>query len=171
MASADIELWLLRHAKAERPEGIDDFDRPLSESGKKDAKKLGEWMLENNLIPEFILCSRAKRTQQTLKRLTKNWPLARQIPTLYLDSLYLVEAQSLLGQIKNLAAKQSRILLVGHNDGLEQLLNLLTPAHEQLLLMPTCAFARIHSSKCWSDLAPAWGQLLQLVTPKTLPQL
>ena len=36
------KLILVRHAKSDWPEGIDDFNRPLAERGKEDAPR--EWL-------------------------------------------------------------------------------------------------------------------------------
>src|SRR5690606_21935701 len=57
-------LVLLRHAKAERPPGVADADRPLSPRGHADAHAAGAW-LKPRFQPDLILCSPSKRTRQT----------------------------------------------------------------------------------------------------------
>ena len=56
---------LLRHAKAERPARIADFDRPLTARGYADAGAAGAWLAHGGLLPSIVICSPAKRTRQT----------------------------------------------------------------------------------------------------------
>lgn len=62
------ELWLLRHAKAKRGEGLEDFDRALKKRGKKAAQQVGEWLQQQQLIPDLIISSPAKRAIDTATR-------------------------------------------------------------------------------------------------------
>ena len=55
------ELWLLRHAKAERYDGSEDYDRRLKKRGKRDANCMGEWLKQQGLQPDFVISSPATR--------------------------------------------------------------------------------------------------------------
>ena len=60
-------LYLLRHAKSSWDDSrVSDFDRPLNNRGRREAEKIAEYMKENKYIPEYIICSTAKRTRETL---------------------------------------------------------------------------------------------------------
>ena len=48
------ELWVLRHAKAEQNITIDDFDRALKKRGKQSAQRMGEWLKQQQLIPDLL---------------------------------------------------------------------------------------------------------------------
>lgn len=62
-----MELILWRHAEAE--DGFDDLERALTKRGRKQAKRMAEW-LHPLLAGEWrILVSPAKRTLQTVKAL------------------------------------------------------------------------------------------------------
>ena len=68
----DLILW--RHAEAELlREGQDDMQRSLTTKGKRQAKRMGEWL--NQRLPEStrILVSPAVRTQQTAQALERRF--------------------------------------------------------------------------------------------------
>ena len=69
------QLLLLRHAKAVIGEaGMEDFDRPLAERGRKAAGVMGRYLAEHDLVPDLALCSPARRTRET-------WEIAaRELP-------------------------------------------------------------------------------------------
>src|SRR5256885_16922284 len=58
-------LVILRHAKAARPAGVADVDRPLTDRGHADAAAAGAWLAARGYVPDLVLCSPAKRTRQT----------------------------------------------------------------------------------------------------------
>ncbi|GLY22625.1 histidine phosphatase family protein [Micromonospora sp. NBRC 101691] len=58
-------LVLLRHGKAERPEGIADRERALTERGHADAAAAGTWLARHGFLPDVVVCSPARRTRQT----------------------------------------------------------------------------------------------------------
>src|SRR5215510_9473869 len=59
-------LLLLRHAKSSwKDSDLDDHDRPLNQRGKRDAPRMGQLLKDEQLVPEFILCSSAKRCRKT----------------------------------------------------------------------------------------------------------
>ena len=58
-------LVLLRHAKAETPGEVFDYDRRLAPRGAADAVAAGAWLAAHDLLPDLVLCSPAARTRQT----------------------------------------------------------------------------------------------------------
>ncbi|MFC7546305.1 SixA phosphatase family protein [Plantactinospora sp. GCM10030261] len=58
-------IVLLRHAKAEQPEGVADAERPLATRGHADAAAAGAWLEHSGYRPTEVICSPAKRTRQT----------------------------------------------------------------------------------------------------------
>ena len=76
-------LLLMRHAKSSWGDPtIKDHDRPLNNRGKKDAPRMGKLLKENNLIPDIILSSTAKRAEMTQS-------LANILKILYLNRRYI----------------------------------------------------------------------------------
>lgn len=166
MASKLRELMLLRHAKsAWKDREISDIERPLSDKGKKSASKLGKWLKQQNLMPDLILVSPATRAQQTLRRICNECSAT----AITVEALYLAEIDQ-LQQVLADAPFAERIMLIGHNPGLEQLFNLLIsetkPSHVQLF--PTCSMAHLILPSDWSSIEAGDGKLQQFVTPKDI---
>ena len=59
-------ITLIRHGKAEMPRvGENDFDRGLVQRGIQNARVVGQFMLAHKMLPDLVLVSSARRTQQT----------------------------------------------------------------------------------------------------------
>lgn len=115
------ELILLRHAHAEPPAaGQDDLARALSPTGLDEARAAGDWLREHGLKPDRVLCSPAVRTQQTLAALGElGCDDVREDQAIYEAS------PGTLAELADAHHDARRLLLVGHNPGLEQLAALL----------------------------------------------
>ena len=117
------ELILLRHAHAEAAaNGQDDVDRPLSRHGQAEAEAAGHWLKANGYLPDRVVCSSARRTRETLEQVLSviGYVEQRQEPRIY---------EATPGDLMTVADEHkelSRVLLVGHNPGLEQLAALLS---------------------------------------------
>lgn len=112
------DLILLRHAHAEpAASGQDDRDRPLSGEGHAEAEAAARWLRDKGLVPDRVLCSPSRRTRETLDAvLAAIGDVERRLE----ETMY--EAES--GTLAALADQHrdvERLLLVGHNPGLEQL--------------------------------------------------
>ena len=116
------QLYLLRHAEAEpwSPLG-NDFSRPLSDKGKQHAKALSLWATGNLAPPDTVMCSPSKRTRETLAPLLAKWPQLL-ATTDYVDSIYGASLHMLLTLANDAFSYSQRLLMVGHNPGLEDLL-------------------------------------------------
>lgn len=112
------ELILLRHAHAEPARsGQADLDRPLSPEGLAEAESAGRWLAENGLVPDCALSSPARRTRETLETVLAEVGYVEQRLD---DSIY----EGTSGTLAALVDKHrdaGRLLLVGHNPGLEHL--------------------------------------------------
>ena len=120
------QLYLLRHAEAEswNPLG-NDFSRSLSSNGVQHARLVSTWVFETLLPPETILCSPAKRTRETLAPILSNWPQLLG-STDYQDSMYNASLNMLLTLAEDAFSYSDRLLLIGHNPGMaEMLINVL----------------------------------------------
>ncbi|NBB93885.1 MAG: hypothetical protein GVY32_12045 [Gammaproteobacteria bacterium] len=62
-----MELWLLRHARARPAASVEkDHDRPLTDTGRETARKLGGWIRASNLeVPTRVRVSPSVRTRET----------------------------------------------------------------------------------------------------------
>ncbi len=115
------EIILLRHAHADgQHNGSDDMTRALSPRGVAEARAAGHWLREQSVLPALaVLCSPALRAQQTLKEALGNTD-ARTEPRI-LRGFRHGELVALIDD----HADAARLLLVGHNPGLETLVALL----------------------------------------------
>jgi phosphohistidine phosphatase SixA len=117
------QLVLLRHAHAEpATAGQADFDRPLSPEGEAEADAAGVWLEQHGYRPDRIIYSPSRRTRETLERVLAvlgNVADTRAEPRVY------EATPGTLMAIADAHRDSGRVLLVGHNPGLEQTLALL----------------------------------------------
>lgn len=117
------ELILLRHAHAEPAgPGMSDPDRALSMEGLAEAEAAGRWLAARGLVPDRVLVSPARRTRETLERVLAavGYADTRTEPRIY---------EATPGTLIALADEHrdaGRLLLVGHNPGLEHLAALMS---------------------------------------------
>ena len=111
------ELILVRHAHAEVPAaGSDDHARPLSPIGRDEARAAGDWLREHGLEPDRVLCSSAVRARQTLDGIGDLGTAdVREEAAIYEAS------PGTLAALADANRDAGRLMLVGHNPGLEQL--------------------------------------------------
>jgi phosphohistidine phosphatase len=157
-------LLLLRHAKSswDHPE-INDHDRPLNKRGKKEAPEVGKYLKANDLIPDLILSSTALRANDTAQAVADESGFEGQIE-LYQD-LYLSDTSCYLDILQRIPDDANRVMVVGHNPDLDELLTLLTDA---TLHMSTAALAQIDLPiSSWQELNEATdGRLQNLWSPR-----
>jgi len=131
-------LLLMRHAKSSwKDESLTDHDRPLNKRGKKTAPLMGHLLREKNLVPDLIVSSTAVRARSTAEAAAEasGYPSGVTLT----DELYLATA----GEILRYAQERTedtleRVMLVGHNPGMEDLVNMLSGRREPF---PTAALA------------------------------
>ena len=124
-------LLLLRHAKSSWKDGdVDDHERPLNPRGKRDAPRMGKLLLDEELKPDMIVCSSAKRTRRTAELVAEAAEYRGE--TRLTGELYEAGPGRLLEAIQSLPESAERVLLIGHNPGLEELLETVTGAYRPL---------------------------------------
>ncbi|NIJ70176.1 SixA phosphatase family protein [Xanthomonas sp. 60] len=117
------ELILLRHAHAEPAStGQADLDRPLSAVGLAEAEAAGKWLKDHNLQPDCVLCSPARRTRETLEAVVG---VTGFFEHRLEDKVYDATPGTLIGLVDD-RKDIERLMIVGHNPGLERLAALLT---------------------------------------------
>ena len=134
-----LELILLRHAHAEAAAtGQADLDRPLSAVGQAEAEAAGRWLRDNHLLPDRVICSPARRTRETLEAVLAVAGYAEQRLE---PAIYEATPGTLFGVLQAHEEAQ-RLMLVGHNPGMERLLALLHSGQSgDYRGMPTAAVA------------------------------
>ncbi|MBN1935236.1 MAG: histidine phosphatase family protein [Anaerolineae bacterium] len=156
-------VYLLRHAKSKQdPSYETDFERPLAKRGKSDADDLGVWLRENDLTPDLIISSPAKRARQTIEHCVEAGDLMCEVR--YTQSLYANGEQAYLEAVVALDDTVGSVMLVGHNPDISLAVEWLSGAYHR---MPTCALARVDLPIVqWSQLETKTGALIQVRVPE-----
>lgn len=133
------QVILLRHAHAEPASpGQADIDRPLSPQGLAEAEAAGRWLAGHRLQPDCVLCSPARRARETLEAVLEVTGYAEQRLE---QAIYEATPGALIGLLQD-HQEVERLLLVGHNPGLERLVALLNSGRsDEYRGMPTAAVA------------------------------
>lgn len=169
--TASRTLALLRHAKSDWHTESRDFDRPLNKRGRKDAPRIGAWLKRQGWVPELIYSSPAIRARETIESVIAagggeagnlHWD----------DELYLASQDRLLQRIRTLPPDIERVMLVGHNPGLEELLEYLSrgpvPRTTSGKVLTTANLALLRLEGDWKDVDHHSAELLELVRPPDL---
>jgi len=159
-------LLIMRHAKSSwKDKNLKDRKRPLSKRGKRNAPQMGELIKEKELVPQMILSSDAVRAHQTVELFTGTSGFTGDVK--YIDDLYMAEAGEYLDALRKTPDDLERVMIVGHNPGLESLLPLLTGQVESL---PTAAIAHLTLPiDHWKDLNKhTKADLIEIWKPKEL---
>jgi phosphohistidine phosphatase len=164
-------LSLLRHAKSGWDDpALADFDRPLNARGREAARAIGREMHALGLAWDRVLASPAARVTGTIGELGESYgPLA----PAYDERVYLAAPATLLALVRASDDAHDRLLIVGHNPGIERLALLLGrggPLRDAVALKyPTGALAEIHFPvDHWRDVAESGGTLARFLRPRDL---
>ena len=160
-------LYLLRHAKSSwKDETLADFDRPLSSRGKRACDTIGKFILSNEIEFDLVISSTAVRARDTIDLVRQRAKLRAEIR--YDERIYEATTERLMEVVSELDSDRKKVLLVGHNPGLEDMTHLLTGEGNPF---PTAAFAKINLKVSkWSESFEGKANLEWLVAPKELEQ-
>ena len=159
-------LLLLRHAKSSwKDSDLGDHERPLNKRGKKDAPRMGTLLKDEGLLPDLILSSSAKRCRKTADHVIHTSGYRGE--TRITGELYEANAAKLRQALAGLDDSVSRVLLIAHNPGMEELLEPLAGAYTPL---STAALAQVELSiDRWGELTSETpGKLIQIWQPREL---
>jgi phosphohistidine phosphatase len=167
------ELLLLRHGKSDWSVGVDDFYRPLKDRGKRAAQRIGVWLAQQKLVPDLIVSSPAERALVTAEKTCKAMGNGAQ-DIQKEERIYEAGLSDLLKVLADCPADAGRVMLVGHNPGLEELLEWLVidsvPVPEDGKLLPTATLARLQMPADWGALIAGCAQLHSITRPGSLPK-
>jgi phosphohistidine phosphatase len=151
-----------------------DHDRPLSQRGERAAEAMADHLLAKAPVPDLILCSTATRTRQTLAPLIERLP-APAPPIALENGLYLASEDVLLNRLQDLPETVSTVLVIGHNEGMWHLAEMLAGHGKATLLaglrekFPTGALATLQVDlENWSALAAGVATLVAFARPRDL---
>lgn len=118
-------LLIMRHAKSSWANTrLGDHDRPLNDRGRQDAPRMGRLLLEQALTPDLIVTSSAERALSTAEAVALASDYEAQLVVTRL--LYHADPETILEVVGRHGAAAETVLVVGHNPGMAELVDLLT---------------------------------------------
>ena len=160
-----LSLYLLRHAKSSwGDESQQDFERPLTNRGRKACELVGEVIEEKGIDFDLVLVSTALRTRQTIELVKERAKLRGEVR--YDERIYEAAVSQLLEVISQVDNDRKSVLLVGHNPGIEGLLTLLT-GEDVRVTTANLARIKLKATK-WSANLANKGTLDWIIRPKEI---
>jgi phosphohistidine phosphatase len=150
------------------------MERPLNARGEKAAARLGQYLAQEKLVPERVLCSPALRTRQTWALAAAEMPSPP--PATICPELYAFgDGTPLLSILHSKGGEAKRVMIVSHNPSTHTLALRLTGSGKANLRQrlaekyPTGALAVItFDVKDWAAIAEGTGRLERFIRPKDL---
>jgi phosphohistidine phosphatase len=170
-------LTLLRHAKSGWDDPVSrDFDRPLNPRGRKAARTVGLEMKAQGLAFDLVLASSARRVIETIEEVAAGFGA---IEPEFDERLYLASTATLIEIVRSTPDEVRRLLIVGHNPGLEELALGLSRRGEGGLRSevevkyPTGTVAEIELPvERWAEVKERAGRIVRFIRPRDLdPEL
>lgn len=167
------QLLILRHGKSDWDVPVSDFNRPLKDRGKRGAQRMASWMHGHDRVPDYVITSPATRALQTALKACKAMGLSAS--DVHQDArIYEASRRDLINVLADCPPDTRRVMLVGHNPGLEDLLFYLSdgaiPIPDDGKLLPTAALAVLETGANWDALRPAGMSLQRIVRARDLPK-
>ena len=158
-------IMFMRHAKSDwGAQYSSDFERPLNRRGQRDAPMMAAFLASKKLLPGRIVSSPAQRARLTAEYVTRDQRFDGQLD--FDERIYLASSNMLLDVIHDLSEDADKVMLVGHNPGLEDIIELLCGGNVR---MPTTAVASLRLyAEIWRDVRPGDAYLQWLIKPKLL---
>jgi phosphohistidine phosphatase len=167
------DLLIMRHGKAAIEPAEDDFNREIVDKGKRRAQRMAIWLLQQQLIPDTVVSSPAKRALTTAQKCCKAMGQdARQI--VRDRRIYEADVSGLVDVLIEQNASASRLLLVGHNPVLDKLIEYLVGVSQTGGKSPhlaRAALAHLRLREQWSQHPHGAATLVQMIHPGKLPKL
>lgn len=166
------QLILFRHAKSGWDDPVArDFDRPLNPRGFKAAGRMGKVAAQKDLTFDRIISSPAVRCTETLNGFLAAY--GTDMAPQWDRRAYLASSATLLDLLHEVPDTVERLLLVGHNPGLEDLILTLVPDDRSSPLrdeverkFPTASLAVMEWEGDWASLREGAARLTHFVRPR-----
>ncbi|NQV26059.1 MAG: histidine phosphatase family protein [Rhodopirellula sp.] len=144
-------LIVLRHGKADQPGSVVDFNRSLTERGRREAVRTGEVLAERDLIPDLIVTSTANRAHATAQFVAEGCEYSGEL--VLSDDLYLPTQAAIMETVREIPEQHTRVLIVGHNPGFAMFASKFGGDVDHF---PTCAWAHIgFDVEYWGQISPS----------------
>ena len=115
-------ILLIRHGEAEYKSANGDFDRELTNNGKKQIEKTANCIKAIQIRPQIIICSPATRTEETIRIICDKLGMNEKEVN-YNSDLYYKGMDAYIDQVVSTNDDFDSLLMVGHNPAISQLAN------------------------------------------------
>lgn len=160
-------LLLLRHAKSswENP-NLKDHERPLLQKGLKRTGLINKFLLENSVIPDYILSSPAVRAIDTARAIAEG--IGFPVNSIVTDeAVYKANVERLYEIIYALPGNKHNVMIIGHNPCFTSFSNIFL--EEKIDWMPTSALLSISFDVAgWEEIDTIKPLVNFYITPKKL---
>jgi phosphohistidine phosphatase len=157
-------LYIIRHAKSSWKHQLPDKLRPLKGRGFSDAKLISEHTKTLFSIPDAVLCSPSKRTEQTAKIFQTNWCFESNLIQIKED-LYDFSGANLIKTIRECQDSINNLMIFAHNFAVTDFVN--TFGTLDVNSVPTCGLIVIDFEiLSWQNLKK--GRTIYKVFPRDL---
>ncbi len=161
------QLLILRHAKAQPDAPSGDHLRALTDRGRRDAATIGTYLHTLVGVPDAFVTSDARRALQTAELAATACQFER--PLTIEPEIYGASADELADIVRRLPDTVSCVVLVGHNPGLQALVDILNSSDDVIDHLPTAGLAYLEQDTThWRDLVEDSCRLRELTWPKLL---
>lgn len=151
-------IFLVRHAKSDWHNNLEDFDRPLNNRGETDAPEMAKRIKEMGFIPDIIISSPAKRAITTAKYFATAFGYSHECIQEE-RPIYDIGQRYTLKLITELPETLSSAMIFGHNPDHSYLATYLS--NSEIGNMPTCSVVGIEfDTDNWEDIKKAKATLL-----------
>ena len=145
------KLIIIRHAKSDWSKHVSDLDRPISTRGINDAETISDIFNSENLKPEVIYTSIAKRTIETSEIFRDRCDFLKDLECLKSEKLYDFKGNNVKSFIRNLPNNLSSVLIFTHNNTCNFLVNDFSDKFN--LHVPTCGMLIFEFSvSLWAEI-------------------
>jgi phosphohistidine phosphatase len=168
-------LTLLRHAKSGWDDPVArDFDRALNPRGMRAAQTVGHHLRNLGMNFDHVVSSPAVRCVDTLDGVWEGY--GRTLHPNWDRRIYLASGVTLLDVVHDQSDDHGRILMCGHNPGLEDLILMLVPEGNDEALrddveekFPTASVAELEFDvDHWADISTGKAHLARFIRPRDL---
>jgi phosphohistidine phosphatase len=158
-------LYIMRHAQSNHEEmNVADFDRPILESGKKEAEEMGEYLAKHGEKIDLVIASPSMRTRMTAEIVCKKTGYDFQ-KVKWDTTIYRCSDEDLEDCIKGIDEKYKTVLVVAHNNSVSNVSGKLQK-EKVITDMPTAGIAAISfGTGLWKDVKDGSGKLVFYKTP------
>ena len=159
------KLIIVRHSKSSWKDlSLTDFHRPLNNRGKSDGPIMSRYLSSKINRIDFLHSSSSVRTFETSKFFISKIEFKN---IKYDDNLYHGSAHSIISFIKNYPDHYNTVMIIAHNPGLTNLINMIT--HINIDNFPTTGIANIDfDCDSWNYISIENSNLVDLKFPKQL---